>query len=70
MQTTCWHAQALGRIRGLAKVDSSSVSVSSVSFLLDDDSTLPFVSKDILAQMDDKVTARRSQECMQWRCHS
>jgi hypothetical protein len=32
-------------------------SSASHSFLLDDDSTLPFVASDILAQMDDKVGA-------------
>lgn len=33
-------------------------SSASHSFLLDDDSTLPFVASDILAQMDDKVSAQ------------
>jgi hypothetical protein len=33
-------------------------SSASHSFLLDDDSTLPFVANDILAQMDDKVRSR------------
>jgi hypothetical protein len=40
-------------------VDHSSSA--SHSFLLDDDSTLPFAAQDILMQMDDKVRHRRRQ---------
>jgi hypothetical protein len=44
--------QVLGRMKQAMVEHSSSASH---SFLLDDDSTLPFVANDILAQMDDKV---------------
>ena len=44
--------QVLGRMKQ-AMVDHSSSA--SHSFLLDDDSTLPFAAQDILMQMDDKV---------------
>ena len=44
--------KVLGRMKQ-AMVDHSSSA--SHSFLLDDDSTLPFAANDILAQMDDKV---------------
>lgn len=38
-----------------AMVESSANSSASHSFLLDDDSTLPFSAGDIIGQMDDKV---------------
>lgn len=38
-----------------AMVESSASSAASHSFLLDDDSTLPFSAGDIVGQMDDKV---------------
>lgn len=44
--------QVLGRMKQAMVEHSSSASH---SFLLDDDSTLPFVANEILAQMDDKV---------------
>lgn len=46
-------AQVLGRMKQAMVEHSSSASH---SFLLDDDSTLPFAANDILAQMDDKVS--------------
>jgi hypothetical protein len=48
----CDVLQVLGRMKQAMVEHSSSASH---SFLLDDDSTLPFVANDILAQMDDKV---------------
>jgi hypothetical protein len=55
----CWFVvlfrcvlQVLGRMKQAMVEHSSSASH---SFLLDDDSTLPFVANEILAQMDDKV---------------
>jgi myosin-5 len=45
--------QVLGRMKQAMVEHSSSASH---SFLLDDDSTLPFVANEILAQMDDKVS--------------
>jgi myosin-5 len=50
----CRVLQVLGRMKQAMVEHSSSASH---SFLLDDDSTLPFVANDILAQMDDKVRA-------------
>jgi hypothetical protein len=50
----CRLLQVLGRMKQAMVEHSSSASH---SFLLDDDSTLPFVANDILAQMDDKVRA-------------
>lgn len=61
--TCCWcevcfvtgvlcRVQVLGRMKQAMVEHSSSASH---SFLLDDDSTLPFVANEILAQMDDKV---------------
>lgn len=52
--TSVCHAasQVLGRMKQAMVEHSSSASH---SFLLDDDSTLPFVANEILAQMDDKV---------------
>jgi myosin-5 len=44
--------QVLGRMKHAMVEHSSSASH---SFLLDDDSTLPFAANDILAPMDDKV---------------
>lgn len=41
-------------------------SSASHSFLLDDDSTLPFVANEILAQMDDKVSLRCCMRCVFW----
>lgn len=52
ISVVCPVLQVLGRMKQAMVEHSSSASH---SFLLDDDSTLPFVANEILAQMDDKV---------------
>jgi hypothetical protein len=47
-------SEVLARMKQ-AMVESSASSAASHSFLLDDDSTLPFSAADIVSQMDDKV---------------
>jgi len=50
-------SEVLARMKQ-AMVESSASSAASHSFLLDDDSTLPFAAGDIVGQMDDKVRGR------------
>jgi hypothetical protein len=52
--------QVLGRMKQAMVEHSSSASH---SFLLDDDSKLPFVTSDILAHMDDKVCVTQLLHC-------
>lgn len=59
---SCRVVQVLGRMKQAMVEHSSSASH---SFLLDDDSTLPFVANEILAQMDDKVGGGAG--CESWR---